>query len=71
MKNDITESEAKYKYEPETHVKKTVHRTYTAKFHALIKMSGTIQSEFKNTLHSRIKTQIRVFKQDITDEELD
>lgn len=48
-----------------------MHRIYTTKFHNLLKVSQTIQQEFKNSLQSRVITQIRVFKQDITDEELD
>ena len=39
MKNDIIESDKKYKKEPETHVKKTVHKAFTFKFHQLLNVS--------------------------------
>ena len=70
MKNDLAQSDAEYKHEPETHVKRTVHSTYTAKFHELLRVSQTLQQEFKNSLNSRVKRQIRVFKPDVTEEEL-
>ena len=36
MKNDLNDSLKKYSKEPETHVKKTVHKTFTFKFHQLL-----------------------------------
>jgi len=42
MKNDISESEEKYRNEPETRVKKTIHRTFTQKFREVLRTSQTI-----------------------------
>ena len=39
MKNDINDSESKYPSEPETRVKKTVHRTFSHKFQSLVRSS--------------------------------
>ena len=70
MSNDIAESEKEYATEPETLVKRTVHHTYAQKYQALLQVSHTLQSEFKNSLNSRVKAQIRVFNADITEDEL-
>ena len=70
MKNDIVDSERKYANEPETRIKKTVHRTFTHKFQSLVRTSQQLQQEFKNSLNSRVKGQIRVLRPDITDEDL-
>ena len=37
MKNDIVDSEQKHPNEPETRIKKTVHRTFTHKFQSLVR----------------------------------
>ena len=39
MNEDIKESEKLYKEEPETRVKKTVHRTLTNKFRDVLRQS--------------------------------
>ena len=70
MQRDVADSEKMYPKEPETHVKRTVHKTYTHKFHDLVRMSQTLQSEYKNTLNSKVKGQIRVFHPNVTEDEL-
>jgi len=55
MSKEIEESEKTYKNEPETRVKKTVHRTLTSKFRDVLRQSQQIQTEFKNTMQSKIK----------------
>lgn len=50
MKNDISESDVKSATEPETRVKRTVHRTVTQKFREVLRTSQTIQTEFKNAV---------------------
>lgn len=50
MLQDIQESEKTYKNEPETRVKKTVHRTLTSKFRDVLRQSQQIQTEFKNAM---------------------
>ena len=37
MKNDIVDSERKHANEPETRIKKTVHRTFSHKFQSLVR----------------------------------
>jgi len=71
MLNDIKDSDSKFKDEPETRVKKTVHRTFTTKFRDVLRTSQTIQTEFKNAVQSRIKRQLRIAKTDATEEELE
>lgn len=44
------DAEATQPGEPETRVKKTVHRTYATKFRDLLRTSQTIQTEFKNAV---------------------
>ena len=39
MKNDIADSESKNPYEPETRVKRTMHRTYATKFKDVLRAS--------------------------------
>ena len=39
MQRDIEESEKTYKQEPETRVKKTVHKTLTSKFRDVLRQS--------------------------------
>ena len=70
MKNDITESIEKNPCEPETRVKKTVHRTFTQKFREVLRTSQTVQTEFKNAVQERIKRQIAVIRPNMSDEEL-
>ena len=70
MKNDIAESEEKYRTEPETRIKKTVHRTFTQKFRDVLRASQAIQTEFKNAVQSRIKKQLKLIKTDLNEEEL-
>ena len=70
MKNDIVDSEQKHPKEPETRIKKTVHRTFSHKFQSLVRKAQQLQQEFKNSLNSRVKGQIRVLNPDITDEDL-
>lgn len=70
MKNDITDSEEKYGDEPETRIKKTVHRTYTTKFRDVLRISQSIQTEFKNAVQNRIRKQLKLIKEDATEEEL-
>ena len=50
MKLEIAESDEKFKNEPETRVKKTVHRTFAQKFRDVLRQSQTIQTEFKNAV---------------------
>ena len=71
MTRDIEESEKTYKDEPETRVKKTVHRTLTSKFRDVLRQSQQIQTEFKNAMQSKIKRQLKIAKRDATEEELD
>lgn len=71
MSKEIEESEKTYKNEPETRVKKTVHRTLTSKFRDVLRQSQQIQTEFKNTMQSKIKRQLKIAKKDATEEELD
>ena len=68
MKSEVSDSEKYYPHEPETHVKKTVHKTYVHKFHSLVRTSQTLQQEYKNALNSRVKGQIRIFHPNVTDE---
>ena len=42
MKQDISESEEKWASEPETRVKKTIHRTFATKFRDVLRQSQTI-----------------------------
>lgn len=55
MTRDIEESDKAYKDEPETRVKKTVHRTLTSKFRDVLRQSQQIQTEFKNAMTSKLK----------------
>lgn len=71
MARDIEESEKTYKAEPETRVKKTVHRTLTSKFRDVLRGSQQIQTEFKNAMTNKIKRQLKIAKRDATEEELD
>ncbi len=70
MKMDVDESMEKYSTEPETRVKKTVHVTFTLKFRDVLRVSQSVQTEFKNAVHNRIKKQIRVVAEDKTEEEI-
>ena len=71
MNNDISESEVKFAQEPETRVKKTIHRTFTHKFREVIRNSQTIQTEFKNAMQSRMRRQVKNAKPDVTEDELE
>ena len=51
MKDEIEQSKQSYATEPETRVKQTVHRTFTHKFHDLVRETSTLQGEFKNLLN--------------------
>ena len=55
MKLDIAESEQKNPTEPETRIKKTVHRTFALKFRDILRTSQSIQTEFKNAVQNKIK----------------
>ncbi len=55
MQRDIEESDKTYANEPETRVKKTVHRTLTSKFRDVLRQSQQIQTEFKNAMQNKIK----------------
>ena len=70
MKHDIEESVVKNSTEPETRVKRTIHRTFAHKFRDVLRASQSIQTEFKNAVQSRIKKQLKVIKEDATEEEL-
>jgi len=50
MQQDIEESVIKHATEPETRVKKTVHRTFATKFKDVLRASQSIQTEFKNAV---------------------
>lgn len=71
MQRDIEESDKTYGNEPETRVKKTVHRTLTSKFRDVLRQSQQIQTEFKNAMQNKIKRQLKIAKRDATEEELD
>lgn len=71
MTNDIVQSEKDYPNEPETRVKKTVHRTLTSKFRDVLRQSQQIQTEYKNAMQAKIKRQLRFAKADATEEELE
>lgn len=72
MANDLKQSEAgTEKDEPETRIKKTLHRTLTSKFRDVLRASQTIQTEFKNAVNARLKKQIRLTKKDATEEEVE
>lgn len=71
MSKDIQESETTYKLEPETRVKKTVHRTLTSKFRDVLRQSQQMQTEFKNATQNKIKRQIKIAKPGVTEEELE
>ena len=70
MKHDIDDAVQKNSSEPETRVKRTVHRTFTHKFRDVLRVSQAIQTEFKNAVQNRIKKQLKVIKQDATEEEI-
>lgn len=70
MKNDISQSVEKNPTEPETRVKKTVHRTFTQKFREVLRTSQTVQTEFKNAVQERIKRQIAVIRPNMSEDEL-
>ena len=67
----VKDAEETQQNEPETRVKKTVHRTYATKFRDLLRTSQTIQTEFKNAVQSRIKRQLKVYVPNATEAELD
>jgi len=46
----VKDAEETQKSEPETRVKKTVHRTYATKFRDLLRASQTTCTEFKNAV---------------------
>lgn len=71
MEIDVKDSEAANQNEPETRIKKTIHKTFTTKFRDVLRTSQTIQTEFKNAVTQRLKKQIKMAKKDATDEELD
>ena len=71
MTTEIEESQKQYPEEPETRVKKTVHRTLTSKFRDVLRQSQQIQTEYKNAMQSKIKRQIKFAKADATEEELE
>ena len=70
MKHDIDESIKSNPNEPETRVKRTVHRTFAQRFRDVLRASQSIQTEFKNAVQNRIKKQLKVIKEDATEEEL-
>lgn len=70
MKHDIDESMKSNPNEPETRVKRTVHRTFAQRFRDVLRSSQSIQTEFKNAVQNRIKKQLKVIKEDATEEEL-
>ena len=71
MKSDIDSDVEKNQAEPETRVKKTVHRTFTQKFRDVLRMSQSIQTEFKNAVQNRIKKQLKlIVDEDMTEEDL-
>ena len=55
MTTEIEESQKQYPNEPETRVKKTVHRTLTSKFRDVLRQSQQTQTEYKNAMQSKIK----------------
>ena len=71
MTQDILESEKNYPNEPETRVKRTVHRTLTSKFRDVLRQSQQIQTEYKNAMQNKVKRQLRFVKADATEEELE
>ncbi len=71
MTQEIEESKKQYPNEPETRVKKTVHRTLTSKFRDVLRQSQQIQTEYKNAMQSKIKRQLKFAKADATEEELE
>ena len=71
MSEDIKESEKQFADEPETRVKKTVHKTLTSKFRDVLRQSQQIQTEFKNAMQSKLKRQLRIAKPDANDEDLE
>jgi len=68
---DTEDSEKTHKNEPETRVKKTIYRAMTAKFRDVLRQSQQIQNDFKNRVQGKIKRQLRMAKQDATDEEIE
>lgn len=72
MAMDLKASEAGLeKDEPETRIKKTLHRTLTSKFRDVLRASQAVQTEFKNAVNARLKKQIRLTKKDATEEEIE
>jgi len=56
MATDLKKSElGAAKDEPETRIKKSIHRTMTGKFRDVLRTSQTIQTEFKNAVNERLK----------------
>jgi len=55
MEIDVKDSEAANQNEPETRIKKTIHKTFTTKFRDVLRTSQTIQTEFKNAVTQRLK----------------
>mmetsp|Transcript_13506 Transcript_13506/g.13239 ORF Transcript_13506/g.13239 Transcript_13506/m.13239 type:complete len:82 (+) Transcript_13506:335-580(+) len=71
MMEEISESKRLYETEPETRVKRFVQMTLSTKFRDVLRESQGIQSDFKNAMQSKIKRQIRIAKNDATEEELE
>ena len=70
LKADVDDSVKTFPKEPETHVKRTVHRTLAHQFDKVVRNSHMLQSEFMNSLNSRVKTDLRVVNPNFTEEEL-
>jgi t-SNARE complex subunit (syntaxin) len=48
-----------------------VHKTLTSKFRDVLRQSQQIQTEFKNSMQNKIKSQLRIAKRDATEEEIE
>ena len=59
MQADVTEAESDFKKEPETNVKRMVHRVFTQRFHTMLRTMKSTQAEFKKELFSRTKVLIK------------
>ena len=48
-----------------------MHKTCTTRFRDVLRVSQTIQTEFKHAVENRMKKQIRLAKRDATEEEVE
>lgn len=71
MNEDIKLSEKSNPKDPETSVKRTVYKTTATKFRDLLRQSQQIQTEFKNGMKNKIKKQLKVAKNNATEDEIE